>query len=352
MRRNFGSLALAVLLGVAGIGLAPAPSGAATVAPARILIVGDSTTQGKIGDYTWRYWLWRTLEGEGKVVDFVGPHTGLYDPDTDTYDNPGYADPHFDQDHASWWGMLLSNIGARLNVHDAMTEYQPDIVINELGINDLVWVATPADLIDRMRDFVGEVRAVSPNATVVIGELTQTWWTNSSGEAVVADYNAMLPDLAASLDQPAARVIIAPRPDDYVQDVDSVGPAHPSPSGEVKIARQFSTVLDTLPLPTTPTPPPPAPPTYAGAAVVKAAARHRSVRLTFTTPEDATRQAIWKRDRTNAGRWRLVAYVGPDVHRYRVGSLRHHHRYAFRLRAYRGPIGSTVYSNRVRLRIS
>jgi hypothetical protein len=347
----------ALLVAAGVITLAPS-SASADDGRTRVLIIGDSVTQGRVGDFTWRYRLWNTLQGQGKNVDFVGPHTGLhddngtpYDNSDDSYDAPGYADPAFDQDHAAWWGMSLTDIDVRMNLLDTLAAEQPDVVINDLGINDLSFVATPTMLIDRMRQFVADVRSVNPHASVILGQLTQTWHLDShSGEPVVEQYNAMLTDLGASLDQPGARVLVAPRPADYVEGIDTYDAAHPTASGEVKLADQFSSAFDTLPAPYRPTPPPTAPTTYAGVAHLAAAARPRAARLSFTTPTAATRQAVWKRDVTAHGRWHLVAYVPASTHTYRAGSLHRHHRYAFQLRAYSGPLMSTTYSNRVALR--
>lgn len=348
--RNGLLVALSTVLAAVAVVLVPGAAHATTQEPARVLILGDSVTQGKIGDYTWRYRLWKTLALAGKSVDFVGPHTGLYDTATYTFDNAGYADPNFDQDHTSWWGMSMTYLDNRVTVHDLMVNDSPDVVINDLGFNDLLYVATPSQLIGYMAQFVADVRAVNPQASVVLGQLTQTWYTNGSGAPVVTEYNAMLDDLASSLDQPGARVIAAPRPADYVQYVDTYDQAHPSASGEIKLAKQFADVLASLPLPNLPPPPPPA--TYSGTAKLEAAAKYHSARLSFTTPAGATKQAIWKRDLTIDGRWRLIAYVAPGTHRYRVTSLRHHHRYAFRLRAFKGTLRSTTYSNRVSVRVS
>lgn len=52
---------------------APVPSGPVE----RIMVVGDSITQGSSGDYTWRYRLWRHLTDRGVRVDLVGPRDDL-----------------------------------------------------------------------------------------------------------------------------------------------------------------------------------------------------------------------------------------------------------------------------------
>jgi hypothetical protein len=311
---------------------------------ARIMLVGDSVTAGKAGDYTWRYRLWKTLQARGKSVDFVGPRTDLADGSTE------YADPAFDQDHAARWGAMLTMTGWWVIPYpvdvtqDLVATYAPDIVIEDLGINNLIFAgATPDEVIALVEGFVADVRAANADATVVLGQLTQTW---ALGGTEVDAYNALLSDLASTLDQPDARVLVAPVPADY-SIADTYDGSHPNAAGEIKIAKQFADVLATLPLPDKPAP---AAPRYAGAATVSAHPRLRAVRLDFSVPAGATKQAIWRRNVTRDGRWRLVAYVGPRADHYRVGSLRPRHRYAFKLRAYRGAEVSTRYSETVRAR--
>lgn len=45
-------------------------------APISVMVVGDSITQGREGDWTWRYRLWQWFQGEGVAVNFVGPFKG------------------------------------------------------------------------------------------------------------------------------------------------------------------------------------------------------------------------------------------------------------------------------------
>ena len=316
---------------------------------ARIMLVGDSVTQGAAGDYTWRYRLWKTLQADDKAVDFVGPRTNLSDGTT------SYADPDFDQDHAALWGALLVADGWWVNgqpedrTRALVGSYSPDVVVDELGVNNLIYGATADQLITLTAGFVADVRAMNPHASVVLGQLTQTWFPSA---VRVAPYNAALVDLAASLDQPDARVVVAYRPADYTE-ADTYDNSHPNAQGEIKLAQQYADALARLSLPDKPPPPPPpAPPTpaYAGAAHLAATSRVHGVRLDFTVPAGATRQAVWRRDRTAHGRWVLVGSAGPDRHRYRVGALRSGHRYAFRIRAYQGSTPSSVFSNVARAR--
>ena len=165
---------LATCMVPGGSAAAEVESGPAAVA--RIMIVGDSVSQGKSGDFTWRYRLWRTLRARGKEVDFVGPRTTLADGGT------AYADPNFDQDHAARWGALMTADGWWVSGYpedvtaDLVATYSPDVVIDDLGVNNLLYGASPDQVIALAAAFVADVRAVRPHATVVFGQLTQRWF--------------------------------------------------------------------------------------------------------------------------------------------------------------------------------
>ncbi|MCU0295603.1 MAG: hypothetical protein MUD05_06045, partial [Candidatus Nanopelagicales bacterium] len=107
---------------------------AAADQPTRILLVGDSITEGSVGDWTWRYRLWHHLQATGSAVDFVGPHDGVFDRTTGVHGSPEYADPLFDRDHAAMWGATFASQST--GIQQLITDYQPQVVVAMLGIND------------------------------------------------------------------------------------------------------------------------------------------------------------------------------------------------------------------------
>jgi hypothetical protein len=214
----------------------------------RVLIVGDSVAQGAVGDRTWRYWLWKLLEESHADVDFVGPRTGEYDDrgtpdptDDDFDDDRRYPDPDFDQDHAATWGGGMAHRERDFDIPTLLAEHRPDVVINAEGYNDLTfWKLTPGELVDLMARFVADVRAVRPRVDIVIGQLPQRWAPG------VEEYNARLTDLAVAADTAESRVVVAPAPDGFTAAVDTYDGAHPTPAGEIKIARQYAAALAVL----------------------------------------------------------------------------------------------------------
>ncbi len=72
--------ALPVYLVVLLLGLLPLAAACRSADdPVRILLVGDSVTQGSAGDWTWRYRLAQHLVDADVPFDFVGPDDGLLD---------------------------------------------------------------------------------------------------------------------------------------------------------------------------------------------------------------------------------------------------------------------------------
>jgi lysophospholipase L1-like esterase len=242
--------------------------------PVRILLLGDSVTQGSVGDWTWRYRLWRHFTAAGVAVDFVGPENDLLDLAEGTYGHHDYLDPGFDQDHAARWGNALGL--SALSVPDLVSTYQPDVVVELLGVNDFAALNASVDTVDQeLEELVADARKQKADVSVVLGALGSDWIRN------VTTFNAQLPGLAAQLDSPESRIVAA-APAHLVQDVDTYEFVHPAATGEVKIAAEIADALAALgigppatrPLPILPNGP-------------------RDPALLSVTPEDAGAKLSW-----------------------------------------------------------
>jgi lysophospholipase L1-like esterase len=239
--------------------LAPTSYADEAATPTRVLIVGDSVTQGYRGDYTWRYFLWRALEARGDAVDFVGRRTGTFNLGPDgTYDfdyqgADAYADPAFDRDHGATFGGWLREEGNWMYdpVGPQVSAHAADVVVSMWGINDLSLVDVgPADLIASYRLWVAEARAANPDVDLVVGRLPYDWLYD--GEVVT--FNAMLGEMAAELTTEQSRIAVATMLEPYTQAADSSDHLHPNTSGQRKIARMVGEALVGLLPHTTPGP--------------------------------------------------------------------------------------------------
>lgn len=250
----------------------------------RVLIVGDSVTQGYKGDFTWRYFAWKALTEEhpDKGVDFVGRRTGPFyfhedgRWDWDYTGGDAYADPEFDQDHGATYGGRMGsddNPSFYDPIGPQVEAYSPDVVMSLWGINDL-WHKDdgPEEVIATYRAWVDEARSSSPDVSFVLGRLPYTWI------AEVPEFNSMLGDLATELSTDRSRIVVATMTEPYTQEGDSLDAVHPNTEGQRKIAGMMSGALselltssatpdqDITPVPVPPLVVPPAPP--AGEPVV------------------------------------------------------------------------------------
>jgi lysophospholipase L1-like esterase len=336
-------------LGLAGAllvaGSVPAPSARAVVPvtpePVRILLLGDSVTQGSAGDWTWRYRLWQHFDAAGVPVDFVGPRSDLWDDIAKVHGSTDYVDADFDTDHAARWGMQVQvpDIPATRLVE----EHHPDVVVAMLGVNDLLIGATPEAVARRTADLVTEVRAADPDVDLVLAEATQRWFPG------VPAFNTLLDEVASTADEPGSRVVVAQTATGYDKYDDTWDTSHPNARGEVRIAAAVADGLSGIgigppadrPLPVVPLGP-------RRGAELSADAGIGAATLRWTGPPGATAQYVWQRDVTRGGPWRrLPSQV--TGRSWTGGFLLPGHRYRFRLQPVKGDDepGGAVFSNRV-----
>ncbi len=340
-------LVVLVALAAALMG-APAPARAnlgaepAEPAPTRILLLGDSVTQGSSGDWTWRYRLWQHLTRSEVDFDFVGPRDDLRNLRTDAAGGTSYADPAFDRDHAARWGMWAGFLD--VPVADLMADHQPDVLVVMLGVNDLLWSDDPASVVvARMRAIVEQARASNPGVAVVLAETTQSWFAD------VPDFNAGLGVLAGELTTPSSPVVLAEVAAGYSSPDDTWDGSHPNARGEVRIAAGIADALASIGV-GQPVPRPLELPTVGPvtAATLSVAGGDARATLSWVGPEGATGHRLWRRDLTVSSTWSLDS---SDLPRdgSRALALSNGHRYEFRLQPLKGddPPTNEVYSNTV-----
>jgi lysophospholipase L1-like esterase len=256
-----GWLAAALTAALLGPAVPGPAAQAAAAAPAKIMIVGDSITHGAAGDFTWRYRLWQHLTGNGVAVDFVGPSSGLYDPNGSSgnvvVESQAYAVPGFDRDHGARWGRFVGTwpgfyTGANDTIRADVQTHQPEYVVALLGVNDLFWFSTlePSVVATEMSDFIANARAGKPNVRLVLMGLpsTRSAQTDATLAGRVADYNQRLSALATARTTTTSPVVYVPPPAGYQPDYgvtphDSYDGTHPNARGEVRIADAVADVL-------------------------------------------------------------------------------------------------------------
>lgn len=290
-------MALAAIGSVFVVVGGPHGAPAHAVTPTRILVHGDSITQQSSGDWTWRCRIWQHLRADGAAVDFVGPRTDLWNWRKDVFGSMAYAEPACDNAHASTWGNSLAR--PAYDVSDLVEQYSADVVISQVGINDLLYGLLSLDqMIDRWRTDITQSRAQSPGTDFVLVPVPDVWY------AYVTEYNQRLRDLAVELDTPQSRVVVPADPV-LVRTRDTLDNSHPSPNGEIRIAATISDALAAIGVGHSyPRPLPTLPPGPILTVAPRLSASEGVLRAAWTPPDFANAQRVWVRDVTRRTAWR------------------------------------------------
>ncbi|KAG2005333.1 hypothetical protein GB937_008876 [Aspergillus fischeri] len=148
----------------------------------KIIIVGDSISQGREGDFTWRYRIWEWFQSQGVAVDFVGPYTGTVQPDKPAPPSPpalygepqptgaikvsgGYAkevSSNFPKSHFAVWGRAAA-VDKGL-IEEVMAAHPADLMLLLLGFNDMGWFYSDSmGTLDSIHTLISNARAANPN---------------------------------------------------------------------------------------------------------------------------------------------------------------------------------------------
>lgn len=216
-----------------GIPAATADDGEAPVPP-RILVLGDSLTQGFGGDATWRYWFWREANRQKVLVDLVGPDRGFAAGFGTRYERPNL---YFDRDHAARGGASVNDQIAV--VDQLMATYQPQVVVVELGANDVLRGDSGETVAAEIEELLGRVWLAAPQARVLLAEIPPHP-TRPEASAAGAEANLRLAARFAE----DARVVIAHNRTDaalpWVPALHTFDGLHPNAAGQTLLAQHLA----------------------------------------------------------------------------------------------------------------
>lgn len=334
-RRVLGATA-ALLCGVVALAATPPPARAslgptgASAEPLRILVVGDSVSQGSAGDWTWRFRLWEHLDAAGTPADLVGPRDDLYDNIAGVHGSTAYAAPGFDRDHAARWGLTLAFLDRDWALGDLVVAHRPDVVVAALGINDLLFLGHSVERVEAdLRGFVAQARSADPGVTVVLSRLPQTWFDR------VPALNARMDALAAELDLPSSPIVVAHTDSGFEHDAHTWDGLHPDARGEVLVAGAVADALAGLGLTAPYARPGPQVEPGPLSDAPDVAVGSTTATLTWLRTAGASEDEAEVRDVTAGGEWQPVPPDDDPLSRVLVG-LVDGHVHAARVRSAKG----------------
>ncbi|KAF5865117.1 hypothetical protein ETB97_005358 [Aspergillus alliaceus] len=234
----------------------------------RVMIVGDSMTQGQEGDYTWRYRIWQWFKEQGVAVDLVGPYTGTVQPEPPAApalpalygQKPSPGKPKtsgrdaadvssdFDKDHFAVWGRAAA-VDKGL-IYDVLSTHPADLTLLMLGFNDMGWFYSDAEgTLDSIHTLVSNARSANPKLKFAIANVPQRSFIGGREDLPVSTniYNALLRDSIpewSTADSPISLVELQENydcePSGCTAGYDGL---HPTAMGEYQIARAFTLTL-------------------------------------------------------------------------------------------------------------
>lgn len=199
----------------------------------RIMPLGDSITEAKADQASYRYWLWHELVNAGYSVDFVGSMDGV------RAGSPLYED--FDQNHEGHWGWRADEVLAEIRGWSASA--QPEIVLMHLGHNDLFQGQDLASTVDELAGIIVELRSMNAEVAILIALIIPSTSTNLY---VIPELNAMIEVMAESVDSPESPVIVVDQWSGFNPENETYDGVHPNEAGEKKMAARWFVALVAL----------------------------------------------------------------------------------------------------------
>jgi lysophospholipase L1-like esterase len=217
------------------------------VEPTRILITGDSITQGYHGDYTWRYRLAKEFVRQNTPVAFVGSYREPFI--VDGFTSTLYRDPHFDSNH-------FARVGARLlalknTIEGEVGTHHPDVIVLAAGVNDILHGATPAETNARLMEWINNARAGRSNVRIILSpvlDIDRANLPNANGD--IAIYGRLLRTTALAMNTQESPITVADTTRDWLptNPTYSIDGIHPAPTGETIIAQRIAETMQGLDL--------------------------------------------------------------------------------------------------------
>jgi len=205
-----------------------------------ILPLGDSITQARYDQLSYRYPLWKLLLDAGKDINFIGTQNQTYN---DTRSWPSYNSLPFDQDHEGHSGQTADWILDHLDDYFPQYEELADIVLIHLGTNDLLWTDDePLTIKNDLANVIDKLRTHNPSIKIVLAKITPF---DYAGQFLGNDndFNATLDSLANEKSQDDSPVIIVDMATGFDIDEHTFDGLHPNAAGEELMAQRWFDAL-------------------------------------------------------------------------------------------------------------
>ena len=228
---------------------APLPAGPRDLG--KVLCLGDSITQCRGENGTWRHGLWTRLLEQGYAFDFIGTQRRGDCYRSSTPDFMGEDFDHAHEGHGGWTtgDILRGNEGESDGKLDEwLAQYTPDTVLIHLGGNDLrdardkPWaiVGIVQEAQRNVREIIRQLQADNPAVTIYLA-----LHIKANGDAIgfangaIALFNNGLPAIARELSSAQSKVILVDHNTGWTNELLDEDGFHPNAAGNARMAETW-----------------------------------------------------------------------------------------------------------------
>ena len=130
--------------------------------PVRIMLIGDSVTEGADASTSYRRYLDGMLRRQGHLIDFVGSRNKHHNNrvEADTYE--------FDLDHEGHWGKDSTWLAQ--SMADLLAQETPDVAVIHLGTEDILRGLAGAKIVENVDSVISSLRSRNNRVKIVLAK--------------------------------------------------------------------------------------------------------------------------------------------------------------------------------------
>lgn len=226
----------------------------------KLMVLGNSITQGNTTYPGYRYELWKMLVDAQLDAELVGSHDvneGGLSPVQGTV----YKDRTYTNRNEGHWGWsadeILNGRDGKGNLAAWLQGYTPDIVLLHLGTNDMFRQCGSAEAprpacyqetIEELKEVIKQIRGKNPSTTFFVAKLIPAYGqvTGSWAAGNIQKLNDMIPALVQEMNTAASPVVLVDQNTgfDPTTGADTHDGIHPNRSGELKMAQIWFAAIE------------------------------------------------------------------------------------------------------------
>lgn len=226
----------------------------------KLLVLGNSITQGNTTYPGYRYELWKMLVDAQLDVELVGSHD-VNEGGPSPVQGSLYKDKIYTNRNEGHWGWsadeILRGRDGKGSLKEWLQGYTPDVVLLHLGTNDMFrqcgsaespYPACYQETLNELKEVIKQIRKKNSSATFFVAKLIPAYESKVGPHAAnnIKILNDMLPALVQDMNTLVSQVTLVDQYAgfDATTGADTHDGVHPNASGELKMAQKWFAAIE------------------------------------------------------------------------------------------------------------